>query len=90
VLIGSAHTCGGLAALASSRQRPQTEWQQITFKSQKKDGRGQSRREKALHPLLGIGGGGLLAGGLAGNVPRLSFIPETWGRGPTLEVDLAV
>lgn len=36
-LIGGAHTCGGLAALSNSRQRPQTGWLQITFKSKKKN-----------------------------------------------------
>ena len=36
LLIRGAHTCGGPAALSNSRQRPQTGWLQITFKSKKK------------------------------------------------------
>lgn len=37
LLIRSAHTCGEPAALSNSRQRPQTGWLQITFKSKKKN-----------------------------------------------------
>ncbi|CAB1418078.1 unnamed protein product [Pleuronectes platessa] len=78
-LIGSAHTCGRPAALCNSCQRPQTGWLQITFKSEKKDGRDRGGGRKLS--ILCQGLWGLLANGHTGDVPRLSFIPENWAVG---------
>ncbi|TKS90804.1 hypothetical protein D9C73_024937 [Collichthys lucidus] len=78
-LIGSVHTCGEPAALSNSRQRPQTGWLQITFKSKKKYGWDSAGGRKLSIHWYGLWS--LLAGGLAGDMPRLSFIPETWAIG---------